>query len=93
MSLSPSAENLSENSGIPEPVSCAEMPLPGKYINIVNKNSELFRINVRLNGTLFSAVVDTGAACSLISNRLVDIFNFPIISCRNKFDALGSDVF
>ena len=87
------AGNISSSGAVPEMVSCADRLLPGKYVNIVAEKCALFRMNIKLNGICLTAIVDTGAACSLISDELVCKHSFPVKECNNKFDALGSDVF
>ena len=69
------------------------MILPGKSINILDTNVDLFRVNVKINGIILPAILDTGAVKSLISSEVVSREKFPIIMESDVFDALGSDMF
>ena len=80
-------ESLPDNAVPDDPV------VPGKFINIIINKQNLFRVNLNVNGVLLPAVIDTGAACSLISSKVVENSNFRVFPTINKFDALGSDKF
>ena len=66
---------------------------PGKNINILDNKIDLFLINLKINNELITAVLDSGAAKSLISSDLVAHHGWPVTLENNLFDALGSDTF
>ena len=67
--------------------------LPGKLVNLVNPKTDLFKVRIVLNSVEIVAVVDTGAATSLINSNIVLNNNFALVTENSKFDALGSHSF
>ena len=67
--------------------------VPGKLVNFMSKAPELLKVEILLNGTPVVAVLDTGAARSLISRSVAESINLVIEENTDYFRVLGKETF
>lgn len=66
--------------------------IPGKLINFINSPAtNLLRVNILLNNVETTAVLDTGAAKSMISNSLANSLNLSILPVTESLNVVGQE--
>ena len=66
--------------------------IPGKWVNFVDTNSSpLMNVQVMINENIVNALVDTGAATSLISDRLVGELGLSLSPLSGNVEVIGEE--
>ena len=77
-----------------EPTDVIELGrIPGKLIYLVGDDTQLMRVVVDIGNSPVTAVIDTGAASSLISDRLVRTMGLDIMEGKRTVEIIGKRSF
>ena len=90
------AEDTASHSPVEELVnvdSNQQGKLPGRFVYILEGSSKVFKVRVQVNNVSMLAILDTGAACSLISSQVVEQHKFVVSDHFQELDAIGDNEF
>ena len=89
-------DNTEESVGEPVPTVEHEnqlpdtsLRIPGKWVNFVDINNPLMNVEISINDKIVNALVDTGAAVSLISDKLVAELGLTYVPLTGDMNVIG----